>query len=141
MPSKTSTPSLLAKGVVGCTVSITPLPFTSHKVNFLDTGNQYLILATSESSDRAVLIYVNKDIVPGTYSIGAPGGDEDVGAYIFHTYSDGQYNHYAETGTFNLNSVDFAKTQIDGTFEFEATGRPDGPAVNVTNGVVTLTSL
>ena len=140
MPSQTSTPSLRAKGVVGCNVSFTPLPFTSHQVNLLDTGDQYLIFATSESSDRAVLIYVKKDIVPGSYSMGAPDGDEDVGAYIFHTYPDGQYNHYAKSGTFILNSVDFAKTQIDATFEFEATGRPDGSTVNVTNGIVRLTS-
>ncbi|UII70386.1 hypothetical protein LVW35_22415 [Pseudomonas sp. HN11] len=138
MPSQTSTPSLLAKGVVGCNVSVTPLPFTSDEVNLLDTGKRYQIFATTKSRDRAVLFYIKKNIVPGTYSIGAPDSDEDVGAYIFHAYPDSQYNHYAKTGTFNLNSIDFANTEIDATFEFDTDGRPGEPTIKVTNGTVTL---
>lgn len=139
MPSQKSANSPFAKGVVGCKFSVTAEPFTSHQVNFLDAGSKNLVFATSEKRDRAVFLYLDKAIVAGTYPIDSPSNNTAVGAYVYYTHSDGQYSHYAKSGTLILNSIDFSLSQLDATFKFDADGRPGEPDLIVTEGVATLT--
>lgn len=137
MYSLSSNKTLFAKGVIGCKASVTSVPFTSDSVDLQDaSATQFLIVGRDKSSDRVVAIYLNKDISPGTYSIGR---NEKVFAYYYHRYEDFGWSYFADSGTFTVVSVDFAKTQFDGTFSFNAPGMEGEPEMKITDGVVTLT--
>ncbi|AZF38927.1 hypothetical protein C4J88_4173 [Pseudomonas sp. R4-39-08] len=138
MYSLTSNKTLFVKGVIGCNISITPLPFTSESVTLQDaSATQFVIVGHDRSWGRVVLIYLDKDISCGTFNIGR---GEKVFAYYYHRYSEFGWNYYAESGTFTLSSVDFANSLLEGTFNFNAPGMEEGePEMKITNGVVNLT--
>ncbi|AZF59740.1 DUF6252 family protein [Pseudomonas sp. R11-23-07] len=137
MYSLTSKKTLFAKGVIGCNISITPLPFTSESVTLQDaSATRFVVVGHDRSRGRAVFIYLDKDISCGTFNIGQ---GEKVFAYYYHSYTEFGWNYYAESGTFTLSSVDFANSLLEGTFSFNAPGMDGEPEMKITNGVVNLT--
>ena len=137
MYSKNSNKTLFAKGVIGCNTSVASPPFTSHSVDLQEaSATQFVIVGRDQANTRVIFIYIDKNTPPGTYNIGR---DEKVFAFYYHRYEDFGWSYYADSGTFNLNSVDFDNIQVDGEFHFNAPGMSGEPEMKVTNGVVKLT--
>lgn len=126
-----------AEGVVEFKTSVPPESSTSESVDLLGASDkQYLIMARIQSNQRAMFIYIDKDITPGSHSIGS---DKKVFAYYYRSEDGSGWNYYADSGTLTLNSVDFDKTQVDAEFKFEAPGKEGAPTMKVTNGTIKLT--
>ncbi|WP_300633283.1 DUF6252 family protein [Pseudomonas sp.] len=126
-----------ADGAVSCTLSFTN-PFTSTSVNFFEANaTSYGIMAfDADARGHNVVIYLDKDIIPGTYKFSP---SSTVSASYCHNHGTFGWTYHADKGTLKLTSVDFDKNQVDGTFEFTSTVTPDGQPVVATEGVFTLT--
>ncbi len=126
----------LANGSISCQVSFIPERFKSEVNSFTDIGARYYIYGYSDNTKRLLSIYLDKDLTLGPHSVGR---DKKVLIFYYHDHGSFGWNYFAEEGTFTLNSIDVAKLEIDGTFEFKAPGMEIGSEVLVTQGIVKLT--
>lgn len=122
-----------ANGSISCQVSFITEPFKSEVTAFTGSGSWYYIYGYSGNTKRLLSLYLDKDLTEGPHDVGP---DKKVSIIYYHDYDSFGWNYRAEEGTFTLNSIDFEKLEIDGTFEFKAPGMEENSEVVVTQGIV-----